>query len=377
MIGYYSALASVGLMAGSLGPTLPGLAAHTQTTLQGISLVFIARPLGYMAGALLTGRLLDRLPGHPTLALAAVFCSLTLFLTPLMTSLTALALVMVLMGFAESGLDVGGNTLLGWVYGDKVGPYMNGLHFFFGVGSIIAPLVVAQALRFTGGITWAYWVLALLMLPVAAWLWRLPSPPHLNSHREAKAPKTNGLLLSLFVLFFLFYSGMEAGYGNWVFSYAKALGLADAVKAAYLTSIFWGALTFGRLVGIPIAARFRPVQILAVDITGCALSLGVVMIWPGVSWVLWVGTAGVGFSMASIFPTLMAFAGKSLSLTGKITSLFFIGVSLGVIIFPWLIGQGFETVGPKVVTEVILADIALLAAVYTGVSLTASKASKR
>jgi hypothetical protein len=34
------------------------------------------------------------------------------------------------LGMAEGALDVGGNTLLVWVHQEKVGPFMNGLHFF-------------------------------------------------------------------------------------------------------------------------------------------------------------------------------------------------------------------------------------------------------
>src|SRR6185295_8842171 len=181
-----AAMVSIGLISGSFGPTLSHLAANTGTNLQGISVIFVAFPIGYIAGALLTGRLLDRLPGHPLLVWAAVFCSIFLFLTPLISSLPMLVLVMGLMGFAQSGLDVGANTLLGWLYGDKVGPYMNALHFFFGVGAITSPLIVAQILKMNGGMTWAFWILALLMLPVAAWLARIPSPPSIHSHVKTK-----------------------------------------------------------------------------------------------------------------------------------------------------------------------------------------------
>ncbi len=377
LVGYYAAIAGVGLIAGALGPTLSNLAANTHTTLQGVSIIFVGFPIGYMLGAVLSGHLLDRLPGHPVMALTAVLCSLTLFLTPLTTSLTVLVIVMALMGFAEAGLDVGGNTLLGWVYGDKVGPYMNALHFFFGVGAITAPLVVAQVLKFGGSITWAYWILALLLLPIAVWMTRVPSPPSIHTQDKTKAPSVNLILLSLFVIFFLFYSGLELGYGNWVFSYAKNLKLEDEIHAAYLTSLFWGALTAGRFVGIPIAARMGPVKILAMDIIGCAVSIGAVMVWPESSWVLWAGTAGAGFFMASVFPTLMTFAGQSLSLTGKITSLFFIGASLGAMIFPWLIGQWFESIGPHVLMTVLLAIMALMSAVFVTLALKAPKVSKR
>ncbi len=52
-------------------------------------------------------------------------------------------------------------------------------------------------------------------------------------------------------LFFFLYVGAEVGFGGWIFTYAVALDLGSETAAAYLTSAFWGALTFGRLLTIP------------------------------------------------------------------------------------------------------------------------------
>src|SRR6185503_1052915 len=93
LFGYYAAIGAVGLITGSLGPTLSGLAANTHASLQEISVILIAGPLGYMVGSLLTGFLLDRLPGHPIFVGAAILGSVTLFFTPLMTSVAGVALV--------------------------------------------------------------------------------------------------------------------------------------------------------------------------------------------------------------------------------------------------------------------------------------------
>src|SRR5690606_13614350 len=93
--------------------------------------------------------------------------------------------VLFLLGLIETALDVGGNTLLVWVHGAKVAPYMNGLHFFFGIGAFLAPLIVARTVLLTNDINLAYWVLALLLIPVAAALLRLPSPAGPNTGSPA------------------------------------------------------------------------------------------------------------------------------------------------------------------------------------------------
>ena len=355
-------MAAIGLISGSMGPSLGALAGQCRTSLSGISFIFVAFPVGYTTGALVFGRLLDRHPGHRLLWPAVLLCSLTLVLTPLVTSLALLALVMVLMGFGQSGLDVGSNTLLGWVYGDKVGPYMNILHFSFGLGAITAPLVLAQSLKMSGGITYAFWILALLMLPVGFWLLRLQSPVHKALQAKARPKKTPPSLAWLFILAFVLYSGLELGYGNWISSYAQKLRLEDEIMAAYLASAFWGALTLGRLAGIPLAARWAPMTILFLDIAGCGIGVAALVIWPQSSAVIWGGTLVSGFSMASMFAALMTLAGRSLRLTGRLTSLFFIGSSAGAIVFPWGIGQGFESLGPLVMPYAVLGIVVLSAA---------------
>ena len=67
-----------------LGPTLPALAEQTGAELGEISFLFTARSLGYIVGALLGGRLLDRLRGHPVLALSLGVMALALGIVPLL-----------------------------------------------------------------------------------------------------------------------------------------------------------------------------------------------------------------------------------------------------------------------------------------------------
>src|SRR5688572_19959102 len=166
---YYLAFVALGLASASLGPTLPGLAENTQTHLREISFLFTARSLGYLFGSFFGGRFYDRKPGHPVMVLMLIGVATALILVPTISLLWVLAGVLLVLGMAEGALDVGGNTLLVWVHRHQVGPYMNGLHFFFGIGAFLSPLIIAQAVLVSGNITWAYWILALLLLPVALW----------------------------------------------------------------------------------------------------------------------------------------------------------------------------------------------------------------
>lgn len=364
-MGYCIALAGLGLSAAVIGPTLPVLAERTHSTLQSISLILVVRSAGYLVGSWLAGRWYDRRPGHPLVALGVTGMALGLALTPLLSELWLLAGVMTLIGLIEATIDVGANTLIVWVHGARVGPYLSGLHFAFGVGTFIAPLIVAWAVALGGGINWAYWTLALLALPGALWLVRLPSPVSPVVAQDSPQRQANVWLVAVLVLFFFLYTGGELGFGDWVYTYATSLGLANEIEGAYLTSAFWGAFTVGRLLSIPIAVRFNPRAVLTADIAGSVLSLALILIGRESAPLLWIGTLGLGVSMASVFPTLLSFAERRLHLSGQITGWFFVGASAGVMFWPWLVGQVIEPLGAIPAMLVIGAAIALQAVVLT------------
>jgi FHS family Na+ dependent glucose MFS transporter 1 len=352
----------LGLVAASLGPTIPGLAEHTHTQLNEISFLFTARAGGYLIGSLTSGRLYDRLPGHRVLILGLLIMSATMVLIPVIPLLWLLTLVLLITGIAEGSVDVGGNILLVWVHGRNVGPYMNGLHFFFGLGAFISPIIIAQAVLRSGDITWAYWLLAILMLPPVLWNLRKESPvPAVGNQPSpdilSKPAKPKPFLIPLIGVFFFLYVGAEVSFGGWIFTYATERGLSDATNAAYLTSIFWGALTAGRLLAIPVAMRVRPRTILLSDLLGCLASVGIILIWPNSPLVLWIGALGLGVFMASIFPTLLSLAERRMTITGQITGWFFFGVGAGGMTVPWIIGQLFQKAGANITMIVILVDL--------------------
>jgi FHS family Na+ dependent glucose MFS transporter 1 len=368
-IGYYAAFVALGLAYASLGPTLPGLAKNTQSKLSEISYLFTAQALGYLIGSFQGGRLYDRVRGHPVMAAALVVAAALLIVVPTISLLRMLAAAVLLLGAAEGAIDVGGNTLLVWVHRHKVGPFMNGLHFFFGVGAFLSPIIIAQAVTLSGDIIWAYWTLALLVLPVAVGLLRLPSPTTRGVAKDRSIRGGHRPLLVLLVVFFFLYVGAEGSFGGWIYTYAMALNLSGETAAAYLTSAFWGALTVGRLLTIPVAARFRPRAILLGGLLGCLVSVGIVLLWPRSSAAVWLGTLGAGLSMAPIFPTTISLAERRMTITGQVNGWFFVGASTGSMSVPWMIGQLFESLGPRVMMFTIVFDLILAVGVVAAIVL--------
>ena len=153
--------------------------------------------------------------------------------------------------------------------------------------------------------------------------------------------------------------GAEVAFGNWIYTYAVRLQMGSITQAAYLNSLFWGAFTIGRLVAIPIAARVKAQTIIWVDLIGSFICMSAVLFFPSSITILWVAAAGTGLFFASIFPTALVMAEEHIALTGRVTSYFLIGSSLGGMVVPWLVGQIFEPVGPWTMPATVLICIAL------------------
>jgi MFS transporter, FHS family, Na+ dependent glucose transporter 1 len=356
-IVYYLSFILLGASTAASGPSLPKLAEHTSSGLDRISLIFVFGSLGYLIGSYFGGRAYDRVPGHKLMAIAVLGLALVTALIPIAPVLWLLLLAMFLSGLASGIVDVGCNTLLLWTHGKNAGPFMNGLHFFFGVGSFIAPLILARVLIQTGDIYWLFWSVAIACLPIAVWSWFLPQPVTHTEAREGNNAPFPVLPVFLIVILFVLYVGLELGFANWIYTYALSLGLGDAVTSAYLTSGFWGAFTLGRLLGVWVSTRARPRMILYADLLGCAISTIIIMLWKDSTLALWIGSIGLGISMASIFPTFLMLAGERIKLTGAITGWFLVGSGAGSMLLPWLIGQIFVVTGPQAMTTVLLIDI--------------------
>jgi len=363
-IAYDTAFICLGFVVAIFGPTLAGLAANTNTSLATISTVFVTNSFGRMCGSLVGGRLLDRVPGHLVMVTGFVILALTFVAIPLAQISTLLAIILAVSGFGQNMIDVGANTLIVWIHGAKVGPYMATLHFAFGVGAFLAPLFATRVSTFTGGIEWVYWAVAGLTLPFIIWLLSLPSPTRRTASSLTSETKVNWTLVALIAAFFFFVVGVELGMSLWTFTYGIKIHLDNSLGPALLASPFWGAYSLGRLIAIPVSIRVSPERMLLVDVLSLIVSATVFLLGQAVQVLTWLGVLGIGLSVASVFPTMLTFTGRQLNVTGKINGLLFTASTTGSMFFPWLIGQLFDRIGPQALPLLMVCNSCVIAAIF-------------
>lgn len=367
-LALFAAVFFEGVMLASIGPTLDALADQSGSTLGRISILFTANSLGYIVGSLAAGRTFARAAGNTVLAVALVAMAALTATIPLLGSLWLLMAVLAGIGVAIGFVDVGGNTLIVWLYRSDVPPYMNALHLSFGVGAFLSPLVIDRFAVAFGDATSAFWLFAGLMLPVAAWLRRRPTPrqpdtaatpPTTRASSGMVVVRRHALLIGLLAVLFFFHVGAELAFGGWIFSYADEVGIGPATTARVLNSAFWGGLVIGRLLAIPLSLRLKPASMLQVDLVGAAASLGVIAFLGDWSPSLWIGTIGFGVSIASMFASCINYAGERMPITSEVTAVFLVGGSLGSMSLPWLVGQLFEDRGPESMIYVVGSAVVL------------------
>ncbi len=337
-------------MLASIGPTLDVLADQVGSTLGQIGILFTANSLGYIAGSLAAGRAYERLRGTTVLAGSLISMAALTALIPLAGSLWMLLLLLGLIGISIGLIDVGGNTLLIWLFGREVPPHMNVLHLAFGIGAVLSPLIIDRFAVATGSATDAFYLFAALMIPTALWVYRTASP---DRPAEAAAGGSFDVVRryawfvgALAFLFFL-HVGSELSFGGWIFSYGEETGVGAETTARILNSVFWAGLVFGRLVAIPLSRRLRPATMLQIDLIGALSSLILIQIASGWSWSIWIGTFGFGMAIASMFASCINFASERIPMTSHVTAVFLVGGSAGSMSLPWLVGRLFESHGPE------------------------------
>ena len=304
----------------------------------------------------MVGRMYDRFTGHPLLAGSLLASALAMALFPASNLLWVLLALSAFIGLASASINVGGNAMIVMVYGERVRPFMSVLHFAFGLGGFLAPMLVALFESRADGLQWTYWVLAMLSLPVILLTMFSRSPAPGISHHEEKSAAVPALLLGLLVFYFFLEVGAEASVMGWIFSYAVSRGIA--LKTAYhINSAFWAAFTAGRLATVWLSTRFEALPLVRFHICLTMVFAAALLIFPLSPALLWTCAIGIGFSVAPVFPSTFGYAQNRLHLSGRITGFFLVGSSAGGMFWPRMVGQFFESQGAQVMSWIVLLNL--------------------
>ncbi|XP_053463504.1 major facilitator superfamily domain-containing protein 4A [Nycticebus coucang] len=140
--------------------------------------------------------------------------------------------------------------------------------------------------------------------------------------------------------------GLTGAYSAFVYSYAVEKPLSVGHKeAGYLPSLFWGFITLGRLVSIPISSRVKPATMVLINVVGVVMTFLVLLIFSYNVVFLFVGTASLGLFLSSTFPSMLAYTEDTLQYRGCATTVLVTGAGIGEMVLQMLVGSIFQAQG--------------------------------
>jgi len=444
-ICYCGSFWTFGMAAAVIGPTLLELGCVTNRPVNIMSWVFFSQALSALFGSSLGGFLADRYDCNIILLYCVTSVAIYLAIIPVCHVFGVMLAFFALLGVHMGVIDTVANSVLIKIHGKKVAPRLQSLHFFYGLGALVSPVIAEPFLRsacadghFQSNIfgwslenstlvtymtysvdgmevnmtllnetisrvsvprhyhtksfvQYAYWLVALLQVPVQSGLFYLIYrqrylrrwAPEMFAGRVvtlAALPAGNGdetesedlpqvfkstadhssvrlsfcslpakipLVTVLAGLLLFMFDGLQGAYGGYLYTYAvKSEVDLSSSHAAYLNSLFWCLFAVGRFISILVSVFLVPDKMLFVNLFGCFIAISFMLYLHQISLSLWIGSGMFGLFMSSVFPTTLSMAEHYIDVTGSITSILIVSSATGEMVFPLLVGKAFAREGP-------------------------------
>jgi fucose permease len=314
----------LGFPDGMLGTAWPAMRHSFGEPVGVLGLILLVNTIGSVVVATFVGRLIQWIGAAAVLAVAGVCAAVGGIGCAVAPGLWLVLSVGPLTGAAMGMMDGGLNTAVALTGRTRL---LNLLHGFYGVGTAIGPLVVTGAI-IAGSWRPAYLVLAALNV-VAAACWiayrrsvpgpapaagadaaregpgAADAPARLAHPAEGWSQRRVVTVLTLGLIVFFLYTGLEVSAGQWETSFLRGqLGLS--ASAAGLAAFgYWGALTAVRI-GLALPARPVPAPaVIGPGLLAAIVASGLIW-WQPEPVVTVLGFVVLGAALAGVFPALIA-----------------------------------------------------------------------
>ena len=283
-------------------------------------------------------------------------------------------------GLGAGSIDAAVNH---YVANHYAGSVMNFLHCFYGVGAVISPTIMAQALklaRWNEGYRWTSYIQTgiLLIVVLSLPLWKKTEAGEEQDNRDSagirETLRVPGVLLTL-AAFFSYCAG-EATAFLWTPSYfaGSGMGLRDETIAAFGSLVF-GGLMLGRLISGFLSNRLGDRSLIRAGVAVELLGILLILVSGKNGFLSAIGFVTVGTGMGPVYPAIQHMAPVNF---GKRYSAAVIGLQMasayiGSTFMPMVFGHLQQAVGIGIMPLYLL----LFAIMNIGMLELAMKALKR
>lgn len=363
----YLSFISLGLPDSLLGSAWPTMVSELNAPLWGAGILQMTTSLCTIISSLNSARLIRRFGTGRLTALSCLMTATALMGMSLAPHYAFLLLLSIPLGLGAGAVDAAMNNYVALHCEPR---HMNWLHCFWGVGTIISPMVMSAVLA--AGMRWtvgyrgvsAMQLALSIVLFATLKLWQDASAQ--NGEKEAKV-LTVRQVLSLpgakqGLLNFTCYCAVESTFMLWSATYLVMVRGMDAARAASMGGLFFIGITAGRGISGFISMKLRPRQMVRLGQTLMAAA-GVLLLVPGTAVTL-AGILLMGLGCAPVYPNIVQDtprnygAENSQAVIGVQMAFAYIGSLFMPTIFGWIasiLGYGILPVFALVFTAVMIA----------------------
>ncbi|RNA39544.1 Major facilitator superfamily domain-containing 4 [Brachionus plicatilis] len=335
---YFICFWNFGICVAIFGSTLLDLACQTSSSLSSMSFLYFLQNFMSLVGCFFSGMLVKKrsFEMNDLLMISSLIMPICVSLMPFTKNIVFLGLLMIVLGFNMGCIDNIANLAILKLHGANVSPFMQAMHFFYGIGAFLTPVIVNTFLNKNFDFTITSSTFKCYNLEEVSTNFPEESTSFMNKSNEIlpsfqtskssenytdiETQEKNSseisasqntslsiesikdfffsnpflrLILLISILVFLF-EGLQAIHGGYIYSYTvekfqKEKSKFSSIKNvnhklivnrhhshhiddAYITAAFWAFFSIGRLVSIFLATKFSSSFMLLLDIIGCFLA---------------------------------------------------------------------------------------------------------
>ena len=307
----YIAFISLGLPDSVLGSAWPVMQAELGAPLSLAGYISMVVSAGTVVSSLASNRLITRFGVGKVTAVSVLMTAAGLLGISLVPGAWMLFLCAIPLGLGAGSVDAALNNFVALHYAAR---HMSWLHCFWGVGATAGPMILS--LQLSHGASWrsAYGLISGIQFALALALfltlsvWRRAKAPAAESGEEQRyLTNREALRLPLVrtaLVGFVFFCAVETTSGLWASTYLHQARGLSASEAAMGASMFYGAITAGRLITGFAASRISPARLIRIGQCVCLAGAAMVAL-PAPSAVGMLGIAVIGLGTSPIYPNML------------------------------------------------------------------------
>ncbi|WP_342551509.1 MFS transporter [Paenibacillus sp. FSL R7-0652] len=359
----------IGITSVVLGALLPVLLPYYERGYSDGGFLLFLQFLGFLVGVVVSPSLTVRMGRKWMLALALVCITAAYLLLGWLPSWSIVLLLTIIVGFGSGIIEPSVGAFTIEFTENQKAVAMSKLDVFFALGALLIPAAAALFIWldqwhltfFAVAVSSLILILLWVTMPQAAaqYLEQAGENTTARGTNKASYSKKHLGLLTIFIVFFFVYMGLELGLMNFLPSIlVERLELNESV-ASLSVSILWIAMIVGRLFSGKIAEAVHYMPFLIWSTVGTLL-FTVSMIFVSGQWVTYVLIFGTGLFMSGLFCIALVYANVLIpGMTEKTTSILIAAGGIGGAVLQYLTGWSMSA-WPVAGTIIILAGFCLL-----------------